>query len=472
MAKKKKSTMRNDSETDISGLGAEAAHMDFFSPDCEPASSLYTSSVLQLFFGPEQKEFTVFSTLLDQYPKISSLENAFYGAQIHLPNVDADVGHTMVHYFFTRRYQTLSLQDVSDEEKNAIEYGRALMTYYASRTYELHDLAMLAQNRIEELSPEVKISSALDRIKAVFESGLSEDYWLKAHLDSKLYAVLRLPESHFETEELTSRIGSVPAFDKAVVEILSRMTRESLRPPTNHAEKPPSEAPGEEDFIDDEEPSSIEKDELQEPEMWDEPAEAQKAEPPAEPEESLKTEEAVADPPQEEQYPVEEVRTVDDFVDGYPADAAPEPAPEAPPPADTDSYLKPDAYNPYKVSAPDPEAPPVLEPEAAPEPSVDVRVVDEPPPSPPPPAPVEVVDDYFTPPPPPPPTELPSEKAYDDPPPPPPPPPVDYPSPPEEIPKAEIVKEEPIEAKPEKEDDLWALPTKKNKKGKKSPIGW
>lgn len=256
--------------------------------------------------------------------------------------MDVDVGHTLAHFLYTGLYETLSTPDVSKEERANIKYRRALMTYYAARTYELHGLAALAQNEVGDCYFFVEFSAALGSIKAAFASGLSNDKWLRDHLDKKLSIYFTRGDDFFNIEEVTSHIGSVSDFDKAVVDKLGRISRESLRPRFPPPESTTSKRSASVDLSSDEEPARAEEPAWGEPPEPEEYQEEAQCEPPAE-DPVYQDEEAVPEPPPEVDHAeggyAEEVKPDEDYH--YPPDDLSPPVPdqaEEGPNAPTEDY--------------------------------------------------------------------------------------------------------------------------------------
>ncbi|KAH7039476.1 hypothetical protein B0J12DRAFT_675705 [Macrophomina phaseolina] len=228
MAKPSSSNSRKDSV-----VGVESDHENFFTSDRRPVTSFspYCSGFSKVAFGQGSVEYYVLSCLLARYPKLENLQ-AFskFAPRIELPEVYAGVGHTLIHFLFTGRYQTLRSSEAPNEDEDNVEYGRALMTYAAARAYDLNDLASLAQGKAQSHGDALKTSSALDRIKDVFSAGLPNDKWFDAHLNEKLGAFFREPDEIFDIRDLVSGVGEVPDYDKKLVEILGQMVRGSVRP--------------------------------------------------------------------------------------------------------------------------------------------------------------------------------------------------------------------------------------------------
>ncbi|EKG14253.1 hypothetical protein MPH_08581 [Macrophomina phaseolina MS6] len=226
MAKTSSSNSRKDSV-----VGVESDHESFFTSDRRPVTSPYCSGFSKVAFGQGSVAYYVLSCLLARYPKLENLQ-AFskFSPRIELPEVYAGVGHTLVHFLFTGRYQTLRSSEAPNEDEDDVEYGRALMTYAAARAYDLNDLACLAQGKAQSHGDALKISSALDHIKAVVSAGLSNDEWLDAHLNEKLGAFFREPDELFDIQDLVSCVGEALAFNKKLVEVLGQMVRGIMRP--------------------------------------------------------------------------------------------------------------------------------------------------------------------------------------------------------------------------------------------------
>jgi hypothetical protein len=74
---------------------------------------------------------------------------------IELPDLDDDVGHTLVHYLYTGAYRTLKLRGVVQDIEKITEYKKSVLVYSAARTYGLNGLEMLAKTHMEILEEEI-----------------------------------------------------------------------------------------------------------------------------------------------------------------------------------------------------------------------------------------------------------------------------------------------------------------------------
>src|SRR5438034_1497253 len=92
----------------------------------------YIGPAFSLLIGSSRIRYTVLQKFLCQSPKwADACTSNSWSRVIALPEVDEDLGHTLVHYLYTGTYQTLKLQDASVDtmSKRITEYRRNIQLY-------------------------------------------------------------------------------------------------------------------------------------------------------------------------------------------------------------------------------------------------------------------------------------------------------------------------------------------------------
>jgi hypothetical protein len=144
---------------------------------------------------------------------------------IELPEVDEDIGHTLVHYLYTGSYQTLKPQGVSGPPDNITEYRRAALVYCSARLYQLDDLAKHAIEKMQLFDEGLSIFQILDIAKDVYPKLLDEDLWLPEYLTTKVEIAFTADNTIFSTDLFMSYIGIDATFTKALVKIMDQVYR-------------------------------------------------------------------------------------------------------------------------------------------------------------------------------------------------------------------------------------------------------
>ncbi len=111
-----------------------------------------------LSIGPSRIQYTVLQEFLRQCPELAHIcRSNPWSRTIALPELDEDIGHTLVHYLYTGTYQTLKPRDVSGEVERITGYKRNVHLYCAARTYGPGGLELLVKGNIESFEETRKI---------------------------------------------------------------------------------------------------------------------------------------------------------------------------------------------------------------------------------------------------------------------------------------------------------------------------
>ncbi len=158
-------------------------------------------------------DYTVLRPYLLQYPKLLPS----YGQRIELPELDEDIGHTFVHYFYTGTYQTLKPRDFSGNIDTATEYRRSVLVYCAARKYGLDGLVLHAKGNMGSFDKGLSIFEILGLVREVYPKLPADEVWLPDYLKEKIKAAFEVDETLFTKASFLDCIGKVVAFDRALV---------------------------------------------------------------------------------------------------------------------------------------------------------------------------------------------------------------------------------------------------------------
>lgn len=123
-------------------------------------------------------------------------------SQIQLPDVDEDVGHTLVHFLYTGHYETINSPLDATVSLGEREYERSVMVYHASRVYEILDLEILARKYIEYFGEAITISSILRSTKKIFSKLPEDEVWLPDYLKGVLQQSFASNNSRFDFDHM------------------------------------------------------------------------------------------------------------------------------------------------------------------------------------------------------------------------------------------------------------------------------
>ncbi|GLA78874.1 hypothetical protein AtubIFM55763_001037 [Aspergillus tubingensis] len=142
-------------------------------------------------------------------------------SRILLRDVDADVGHTILHFLYKGKYETVfRAENQRKTHEVELEYERSVQVYYAARKYNIEGLDTLAQNYILALGETLSIFQILRSARSVFSKLPENEEWFHRYLDSKLSSSFAEDETTFQLDEFYKEIVDDPAFSKAVVKII------------------------------------------------------------------------------------------------------------------------------------------------------------------------------------------------------------------------------------------------------------
>lgn len=186
-------------------------------------SAIYTALTyrmppITLRIGPSLVDYSVLRPYLLQYPKLAPSYGPYsYTENLELPELDDDVGHTLVHYLYTGTYQTLKPQAVVGNIDSTTEYRRSVLIYCAARTYGLDGLILLAKDNMGSSDKGLSIFDILGVAREVYPKLSANETWFPDYIKEKIEAAFELDEALFARESFLDGVGKVAAFDKALM---------------------------------------------------------------------------------------------------------------------------------------------------------------------------------------------------------------------------------------------------------------
>lgn len=139
---------------------------------------------------------------------------------IELPEVDEDIGHTLVHYLYTGTYQTLKMHNVSDEIERLTQYQRSVRLYYIARLHNLAGLQLLAQDHIESSRDGISIHDILRVAGEVYWKLPSDEDWFSIYLKKEMMVAFRADHALFMQEAFFNHIGSHKRFNRFLFKVM------------------------------------------------------------------------------------------------------------------------------------------------------------------------------------------------------------------------------------------------------------
>jgi hypothetical protein len=139
-----------------------------------------------------------------------------------LPEVDDDIGHTLIHYLYTGTYQTLRQNPTCGIPSRVIEYRRSVLAYHAALCYGFDGLADLAREYMQTFDKDVPLFDILALGRKYFPR-VTEDTWYSNYITRKIMASFDADEEIFLQEEFFKGFGeAAPEFDKFLGKIMAK----------------------------------------------------------------------------------------------------------------------------------------------------------------------------------------------------------------------------------------------------------
>ena len=173
--------------------------------------------------GRNKKWYTMPKNIISQVPYFQQHwgENEWGTPAVRLPEVDDDIGHTIIHYLYTGDYQTLKLSSTYNMPRRAVEYSRSVLTYHAALRCGLDGLADHARKYIQTFDNNVSIFDIIALGRKNFRR-ITEDAWYSEYLTTKIMASFENDERIFQQEEFFKGFGEAPDFDKFLGKIMAK----------------------------------------------------------------------------------------------------------------------------------------------------------------------------------------------------------------------------------------------------------
>jgi hypothetical protein len=191
---------------------------------CSP----YTSPIATLYIGTSRQAYYIPKDLL-QRPEWMKYSPGWIKPNMRLHSVDEDTGHVLVHYLCTGTYQTLDNMNASTDNNGRVEFKRAVMAYFAARTYELDGLQQLAMENIERCGMEMTTLDIVDLVNQEFSDIVDKTGWFYDYLKEKAKKTFQDECTSFAEGDILDRITDVKLLKmlaKCVVELYTTMVRD------------------------------------------------------------------------------------------------------------------------------------------------------------------------------------------------------------------------------------------------------
>jgi hypothetical protein len=193
------------------------------------SNSPYTTRAVTVCIGASGAEYTVLQAIINQYSGLKErLNTKSPRAPIELRQVDEDIGHTLIHFIYTGRYETLPLGPIPDDAKKTAEFKRSVLAYCAARLCGIEALEDVTKVKMEEFRLGLSVFD-LQHITEEVSSKLPQNNdWYSENLHNWIKDELVAHVTTITEGKLPNTIGRSVLFDRAVVKCIAEMYSEIL----------------------------------------------------------------------------------------------------------------------------------------------------------------------------------------------------------------------------------------------------
>ncbi|KAK9416726.1 hypothetical protein SUNI508_09424 [Seiridium unicorne] len=149
-----------------------------------PTESPYTSDNVDVVFGKRAKPFRVPKALLQKCSNLPDLVSD----TLRLENIPEKAGHVLIHHLYTRTFQCLAPQGITDRERHSDEFVTCIEAYKAALHYNLATLAEQSQGEIERLGEALTVPEILALLTKAYPNPDVDDVWISNYLKTQLNA--------------------------------------------------------------------------------------------------------------------------------------------------------------------------------------------------------------------------------------------------------------------------------------------
>ncbi|EFQ29637.1 hypothetical protein CGRA01v4_14925 [Colletotrichum graminicola] len=193
-------------------LPSEAS--EYCTPEVGPKVSPYASPSCKVYFKGGQP-FTVPRDLLCE-----GLERIRYSSnEIHLGNVPDEVGHAVIHYLHTGRWQTLDDADLPDAARFSKRLEVSLRVYGTAQTYNLPGLAELSKQKMSQYAGALPALQVLVLASDACQLLGEGDPWFPTFIKLRVEELFRDASPQDKTRFLTCFDTATP-YSKMLVKLI------------------------------------------------------------------------------------------------------------------------------------------------------------------------------------------------------------------------------------------------------------
>lgn len=162
--------------------------------------------------------------------KAPKLYAAYDSQSPELPTVSEEIGHVIVHYLYTNKYESLKPLGADKLAKQIVELKTAIKVYVLARAYELSDLVRLAERNIEKFGDGMALPTLLEVASDAYPSLVDTDQWFIGYLKKRIRLHLNDASSLLGTD-LLNRLSHILSPNKILLRIVLEVCCEQMTNP-------------------------------------------------------------------------------------------------------------------------------------------------------------------------------------------------------------------------------------------------
>lgn len=191
---------------------------------------------MTIYVGKTQKCYSAHKAIGQKFPSSAKVPGSGR-LVLYLPEANEDIGHTLVHYFYTGQYQTVRDASISGILARKEEYRRSVLTYQAAVCYGMSFLADISRHYTEVFGDAVNIFEILAIAKDVYPKIQSTSSWYPAYLVDRMTSAFTSNEEIFQCDEFNKCFGADLKLDIFMVQIMINLFSNRMRYLTNALDK-------------------------------------------------------------------------------------------------------------------------------------------------------------------------------------------------------------------------------------------
>ncbi|KAA8624135.1 hypothetical protein SMACR_08204 [Sordaria macrospora] len=200
--------------------------------DHRPETSPYASPACNLPFASPM--VVALDVLKNKAPKLYA---AYDSQSPELPTISEEIGHVIVHYLYTNKYESLKPTGADKLAKQIVELKTAIKVYIFARAYDLPDLVRLAERNVEKFGDGMALPTLLEVASDAYPSLADSDQWFIGYLKKRIRLHLNDASSLLGTD-LLSRLSHILSPNKILLRIVLEVCCEQMTNPKQELASP------------------------------------------------------------------------------------------------------------------------------------------------------------------------------------------------------------------------------------------